>query len=57
VSFATLATGEFQHGFSRNLDLLLCLEIKAHARFSLLLHQLAKAKQNEFAALYGCLLS
>src|SRR5215831_9342381 len=43
---------EFQHGFSRNPDLLLRFGIKARARFSLLLHQLAKSGQNEFAGLF-----
>jgi len=44
---------EFEHGFGGNPDLLLRLGIKARARFSLLLHQLAKAGQNEFAGLFG----
>ena len=35
---------EFENGFGRNPDLLLRLGIKARARFSLLLHQLAKAR-------------
>src|SRR6516165_6204835 len=48
---------EFENGFGRNPDLLLCLGIKARARFSLLLHQLAKARQNEFAGLFGCFVS
>src|SRR6516225_8502224 len=43
---------KFEHGFGRNPDLLLCLGIKARACFSLLLHQLAKARQNEFAGLF-----
>jgi len=37
VSIATLATGEFEHGFGRNPDLLLRPGIKARARPSLLL--------------------
>ena len=57
MSFATLATGEFEHGFGRNPDFLLRLGIKACARLPLLLHQLAKARQNEFAGLFGCFIS
>ena len=53
MSIATLATGEFEHGFGRNPDLLLRVGIKARARRPLLFYQLAKAWQNEFAGLSG----
>ena len=43
---------EFENGFGRNPDLLLRLGIKARARLPLLFHQLAKARQNEFAGLF-----
>ena len=46
-----------QHGLDWNPCLLLCVGIKARARFSLLLHQLAKVGQNEFAGLFGCFVS
>ena len=47
-----LGDSEFDDGLGWNPDLLLRLGIKAGARFSLLLHQLAKARQNEFAVLF-----
>jgi hypothetical protein len=42
-------------GFGKgwNLDLLLRLGIKTHARFPLLLHQLAKTGQDKFAGLFN----
>jgi hypothetical protein len=43
-----LGDSEFERGFGRNPDLLLRLGIKTRARFSLLIHRLAKARQNEF---------
>ena len=52
VSFATLATGEFENGFGWNPDLLLCLGIKTRARLPLLFDELANAGQNEFAVLF-----
>jgi hypothetical protein len=44
--FCRLSDSEFDDGFSWNLDLLLRLRIKARARFSLLLYELAnRARQ------------
>jgi hypothetical protein len=48
-----LSDSEFEHGFSWNPELLLRLGIKARTRLPLLLHQLAKAGQNEFAVLFS----
>ena len=48
---------EFDDDLGWNLDLLYPLWVDARARFSLLLHQLAKARQNEFAGLFGCFVS
>src|SRR5215469_12738837 len=48
---------EFENGFSRNPDLLLCLGIKARARLPLLLHQLAKTGQDKFAVLFNLFIS
>ena len=42
---------EFNDGLGRDLDLLLRLGIDAGSRFPLLLHELAKARQDEFAVL------
>jgi hypothetical protein len=52
ASFAAWATRNLTTVFW-NLDLLLLLWIKAHARFSLLLHQLAKTGQDKFAGLFN----
>jgi hypothetical protein len=48
-----LGNSEFDHCLGRDPDLLLRLGINARARLSLLLHQLAKAGQNEFAVLFS----
>src|SRR5215469_6428295 len=49
--FCRLRDSEFHHGLCGNLDLLLRLWIDAGSRFPLLLHQLAKAGQDELAVL------
>ena len=41
-----LCDSEFESGFGRNLDFLLCPRIKARARFPLLFNQFAKAGQD-----------
>jgi hypothetical protein len=43
---------EFHDCLSWNLDFLLCLGINPGARFSLLLHKLAKTGQDKFAVLF-----
>ena len=48
-----LGNTKFDDGLGWNLDLLLRLWIKARARFSLLLHQLAKTGQDKFAVLFN----
>jgi hypothetical protein len=50
--FCRLSDSEFNDGLGWNLDFLLRLRIKARARLPLLLHQLAKTGQNEFAVLF-----
>ncbi len=50
-----LGNTKFDDGLGWNLDLLLRLWIKARARFSLLLHQLAKTGQDKFAVLSSAL--
>jgi hypothetical protein len=47
-----LGDSEFDDSLGRNLDLLLCLRIKARARLPLLLHELAKTGQDEFPVLF-----
>jgi hypothetical protein len=47
-----LSDSEFDDGLGWNLDLLLRLRINADASLPLLLHQLAKTGQNEFAVLF-----
>jgi hypothetical protein len=48
-----LGDAKFDDGLGWNLDLLLRLWIKAYARFSLLLHQLAKTGHDKFAVLFN----
>ena len=48
-----LGDSEFDYGLGWNLDLLLRFGIEARARFPLLLHQLAEARQDKFAVLFG----
>jgi hypothetical protein len=50
-----LGDAEFDNGLCWNLDLLLRLWVKAHARLSLLLHQLAKTGQDKFTVLFTLL--
>jgi hypothetical protein len=47
-----LRDSEFHDYLSWNLDFLLCLGINPGARFSLLLHKLAKTGQDKFAVLF-----
>jgi hypothetical protein len=47
-----LRDSEFDDSLGWNLDLLLGLGIEARARFRLLLYELAKAGQDEFAGLF-----
>ena len=47
-----LGDSELDNSLSRNLDLLLCLRIEAHASFPFLLYELSKAGQDEFAFLF-----
>src|SRR5271166_3432103 len=49
--FRGLGDSEFDDGLGWNLDLLLRLWIEASTCFPLLLYQLAKPRQNEFAVL------
>src|SRR5258707_14428885 len=51
--FCRLGDAKFNDGFGWNLDLLLRLRIKARARFSLLLYELAKTGQDKFAVLFN----
>jgi hypothetical protein len=44
---------KFDDGLGSNLDLLLRLWIKARARLPLLLHKLAKTRQDKFALLFN----
>jgi hypothetical protein len=48
-----LGDSEFDDGLGWNLDLLLRLWIEASTRFPLLLYQLAKSRQDEFAVLFN----
>src|SRR5271165_5188950 len=48
-----LGDSEFDDGLGWNLDLLLRLGIKASTCFPLLLYQLAKTRQDEFAVLFN----
>jgi hypothetical protein len=48
-----LGDSEFDDSLGWNLDLLLRLWIEARACFPLLLHQLAKTRQDKFAVLFG----
>ena len=50
--FYGLGDSEFDDGLGWNLDLLLRLGIEAHASLPLLLYELAKAGQDEFAVLF-----
>jgi hypothetical protein len=50
-----LGNTKFDEGLGWNLDLLLRLWIKAHARLSLLLHQLAETGQDKFTVLFTLL--
>jgi hypothetical protein len=49
--FCSLRDPEFNDRLGRNLDLLLCLWVDAGTRFPLLLYQLPKVRQREFAFL------
>ena len=51
--FCRLGDSEFDDGLGWNLDLLLRFGIDANASLPLLLHELAKTGQNEFAALFN----
>ena len=48
-----LGNTKFDDGLGWNLDLLLRLRIKARASLPLLLHQLAKTRQDKFAVLFN----
>jgi hypothetical protein len=48
-----LGDAEFQHDFGGNLDLLLRLGIEARASLPLLLYELPKSRDDEFAVLFG----
>jgi hypothetical protein len=50
--FCRLGDAKFDDGLGWNFDFLLRLWIKARARLPLLLHQLAKTRQDEFAVLF-----
>src|SRR6202023_2870493 len=50
--FCRLGDAKFDDGLGWNLDLLLRLRIKARTRLPLLLRQLAKTGQDEFAVLF-----
>ena len=47
-----LRDSEFHDGLGGNLDFLLCLGVNPGARFPLLLHKLAKTRQDKFAVLF-----
>src|ERR1700732_1570842 len=51
--FCRLGDAKFDDGLGWNFDFLLRLWIKARARLPLLLHQLAKTGQDEFAVLFN----
>jgi hypothetical protein len=55
--FCGLGNTKFDDGLCWNFDLLLRLWIKARSRLPLLLHQLAKTGQNEFAVLFNLFVS
>ena len=48
-----LGDSEFNDGLGWNLDLLLCPWVEAGASLPLLLHQLAKPRQDEFTGLFN----
>ena len=48
-----LGDSEFDYGLGWNLDLLLCPWVEAGASLPLLLHQLAKPRQDEFTGLFN----
>src|ERR1700730_6391224 len=51
--FCRLGDAKFDDGLGWNLDLLLRLRIESRTRLPLLLHQLTKTGQDEFAVLFG----